>query len=102
MSQVTISSSSRWVSATPSARSTGGAGAAAGSGTTNTFAHPGVRRTGISGDDGSMTEGMGEGTQRPDGLRIVTLGPDGSPTEVDTGVAAEGTDDDGTSLTDMV
>jgi Protein of unknown function (DUF2587) len=49
-----------------------------------------------------MTEGMGEGTQRPDGLRIVTLGPDGSPTEVDTGIAAEGGDDDETSLTDMV
>ena len=47
-----------------------------------------------------MTEGMDNGAERPDGLRIVTLGPDGAPTEVDPGVA--GDDDDGTSLTDMV
>jgi hypothetical protein len=48
-----------------------------------------------------MTEGMDNGPQRADGLRIVTLGPDGSPTEVDAGAVGDG-DDDGTSITDMV
>jgi hypothetical protein len=47
-----------------------------------------------------MTESTDSGPQRPDGLRIVTLGPDGSPTEVDAGQL--GDSDDGTSITDMV
>src|SRR5947208_16098216 len=49
-----------------------------------------------------MTEGMDNGPQRPDGLRIVTLGPDGSPTEVDPATGGGSADDDGTSITDMV
>jgi hypothetical protein len=46
------------------------------------------------GDDGVMTEE----TQRPDGLRIVTLGADGTPTEEPATDEAP----DGTPLTDMV
>jgi Protein of unknown function (DUF2587) len=48
-----------------------------------------------------MTESMDSGPQRPDGLRIVTLGPDGSPAEVDADQLGDGADD-GTSITDMV
>ena len=44
---------------------------------------------------GVMTEGPG----RPDGLRIVTLGPDGAPTEEPAGMAAE---DAESPLTEMV
>jgi hypothetical protein len=43
---------------------------------------------------------MSEGPSRPDGLRIVTVGPDGSPIE-DTDMPPE-QDDDGSPLTDMV
>jgi hypothetical protein len=42
---------------------------------------------------------MTDSTQRPDGLRIVTLGPDGSPTEAPAEEAAQ---DDETPLSDMV
>ncbi|HET7310497.1 MAG TPA: bacterial proteasome activator family protein [Mycobacteriales bacterium] len=45
---------------------------------------------------------MSEGPDRPDGLRIVTLGPDGAPTEVDADQAAEAADDDTGSIADMV
>jgi hypothetical protein len=45
---------------------------------------------------------MSQGPDRPEGLRIVTLGPDGAPTEVDAGQIAEGGDEEGTSLADMV
>ena len=45
---------------------------------------------------------MTQGPDRPEGLRIVTLGPDGAPTEVDASQATEGGDEDGTSLADMV
>jgi Protein of unknown function (DUF2587) len=44
---------------------------------------------------------MSEGTDRPEGLRIVTLGPDGAPTEVDADQLPDG-DDEGASLADMV
>ena len=43
---------------------------------------------------------MSEGPNRPEGLRIVTVGPDGSPVE-DAEMSAE-QEDDGSSLTDMV
>jgi len=45
---------------------------------------------------------MNEGSDRPDGLRIVTLGPDGAPTEVDASTAIDGGDDEGASIADMV
>ncbi len=45
---------------------------------------------------------MSEGSDRPEGLRIVTLGPDGSPTEVDAGTSTGDGDEDGTSIADMV
>jgi hypothetical protein len=45
---------------------------------------------------------MSEGPDRPEGLRIVTLGPDGAPTEVDVGALAGDGSDDSTSITDMV
>jgi proteasome activator-like protein len=45
---------------------------------------------------------MSEGPDRPEGLRIVTLGPDGAPTEVDVGALQADGSDDGTSITDMV
>ena len=45
---------------------------------------------------------MSEGTDRPEGLRIVTLGPDGAPTEVDAAQVGDGGEEDGTSLADMV
>ena len=45
---------------------------------------------------------MSQGPDRPEGLRIVTLGPDGAPTEVDAGQLAESGDEEGTSLADMV
>ena len=48
-----------------------------------------------------MTDGMDTGPERPDGLRIVTLGPDGSPTETDQGADSD-TEDDTASLTDKV
>src|SRR3954454_14055220 len=46
---------------------------------------------------------MSDGPQRPDGLRIVTLGPDGTPADDESppGLSPDG-DDDGTGLTDMV
>jgi hypothetical protein len=44
---------------------------------------------------------MNQGPDRPEGLRIVTLGPDGAPTEVDPSQSAEG-EEDGTSIADMV
>ena len=44
---------------------------------------------------------MTDGPQRPDGLRIVTLGPDGRPTEEADPSVAE-MEEDGTSLGDMV
>ena len=47
-----------------------------------------------------MTDGPD--TPRPDGLRIVTLGPDGAPTEVDAGELAGDGSEDETSITDMV
>ena len=47
-----------------------------------------------------MTEGMDSGPHRPDGLRVVTLGPDGAPTEEAAG-GGEPTDEE-TSLADMV
>src|SRR5207302_9775433 len=65
-----------------------------------TFADPGDIRTPIVGDDGGMTEGMDSGPHRPDGLRVVTLGPDGAPTEEAAG-GGEPTDEE-TSLADMV
>jgi hypothetical protein len=43
---------------------------------------------------------MSQGPDHPEGLRIVTLGPDGAPTEVDA--ATDGGDADGTSIADMV
>src|SRR4051812_46846349 len=51
---------------------------------------------------GDMTESTESPGTRPEGLRIVTVGPDGSATE-DSGLpmVADGSDD-GTSLTDMV
>src|SRR6476646_10370499 len=45
---------------------------------------------------------MSQESDRPEGLRIVTLGPDGAPPEVDAGQLAEGSDEEGTSLADMV
>src|SRR5256885_9785124 len=52
-----------------------------------------------------MTDGQGrpEGG-RPDGLRIVTVGPDGAPIEDLSQMQGEGgeQDDDGSALTDMV
>ena len=49
-----------------------------------------------------MTEGTDTPGPRPEGLRIVTVGPDGSTTE-ESGVPPGGDEgDDGTSLTDMV
>jgi hypothetical protein len=48
-----------------------------------------------------MTQGPDSPTSRPDGLRIVTLGPDGAPTELNAPGSTEG-DEDGTSITDMV
>jgi hypothetical protein len=44
---------------------------------------------------------MSEGSDRPEGLRIVTLGPDGTPTEMASGESTDGPGDD-TPLTDMV
>ena len=49
-----------------------------------------------------MTTGTGEGSQRPDGLRIVTVGPDGSPVEEPSAGQASEQNDEETSLTDMV
>jgi len=43
---------------------------------------------------------MSEGPNRPEGLRIVTVGPDGSPVEAAEMSAEQ--EDDGSSLTDMV
>src|SRR3954452_15195230 len=65
-----------------------------------TFADPARVGTRFVGDDGAMTEGTGNGPQRPEGLRIVTLGPDGSATE-ETGEAGDPTAEE-TSLADMV
>ena len=44
---------------------------------------------------------MTQGPDRPEGLRIVTLGPDGAPTEVDAGATTDGGEEE-TSLADMV
>src|SRR5437016_13416028 len=47
---------------------------------------------------------MTDGPSRPDGLRIVTVGPDGAPIEDPSQLQGEGTeqDDDGSALSDMV
>jgi hypothetical protein len=48
-----------------------------------------------------MTEGMDTPGPRPDGYRIVTVGPDGAMTE-ETAAQGQADDEEGTSLTDMV
>ena len=48
-----------------------------------------------------MTDGPDSPGPRPDGLRIVTLGPDGSPTEVPAGEFGDG-GEEGTDVTDLV
>ncbi|HET6815874.1 MAG TPA: bacterial proteasome activator family protein [Mycobacteriales bacterium] len=45
---------------------------------------------------------MSQGPERPDGLRIVTLGPDGAPTEPEPNPAPDGGENEGPSVADMV
>ena len=46
---------------------------------------------------------MTDGPQRPDGLRVVTLGPDGAPADdVESAATDEAPDDEGMPLADMV